>query len=109
MAPVVGTFGPPIQKREAPVVDNHTFGPPIQKMEAPVGNNPAYGTIQRKTAEGARPEFKNPLYIPQRKEAPGRQKLSLSNLSTRDKCPIPNVSFYYIIYQEKVCSSQDLG
>ena len=74
----------------APVVDNHTFGPPIPKREAPVVNNPAYGTIQKKTAEGAKPEFKNPLYIPQRKEAPGRQKLSLS-------------------ITKKVCSSQDLG
>lgn len=38
-------------------------------------NNPAYGTMQRKTAEGAieaeRPEFQNPLYFPQKKEAPG--------------------------------------
>ena len=66
----------------APVAENHTFGPPIPKRAAPVVNNPAYGTIKRKTAEGAieaeRPEFKNPLYLPQRKEAPGRQQHSLS-------------------------------
>lgn len=66
----------------APVVENHTFGPTLPKRPAPIVNNPAYGTMQRKTAKGAieaeRPEFKNPLYFPQKKEAPGRSPLSLT-------------------------------